>query len=79
MSISGSQCRAARALLGWTRQTLSQRTELGMSAIQSFENDPASATRNATKALIRTTLESAGIIFVEPDESGGEGVRRTGD
>ena len=69
MSISAAQCRAARALLGWSQDDLVEASRVTKSTIANFE-----ATRRTpydrTLLDIRNALEAAGVIFVA---SNGEG------
>jgi transcriptional regulator with XRE-family HTH domain len=73
MSITPAQSRAARGLLGWTQQTLSERAGVGTVAVNQFENE-LSQPRRATLQVVRRAFESAGIEFIE-ENGGGPGVR----
>jgi transcriptional regulator with XRE-family HTH domain len=73
MSITPAQCRAARGLLGWTQQTLSERAGVGTVAVNQFENE-LSQPRRATLEVVRRAFEAAGIEFIE-ENGGGPGVR----
>ena len=75
MPISPAQCRAARALLGWTQAELAARAEVSPGTVRGFEcgrHDP----HRATAAALRRALEEAGVAFLDPDEGGGAGVRK---
>lgn len=70
------QCRAARALIGWSRADLAERSGVAATTLAHFEvgkRDPYAR----TLADVRRTLEGAGVIFIAADEAGGPGVRRS--
>lgn len=71
--VSSAQCRAARALLGWTQATLADRAGVARKTVAHFEvgrRDLMARTRRD----IMETFEQAGVEFVWPS-GGGEGVR----
>lgn len=71
--ISGSQCRAARALVEVTREKLSLRSGIGEAVIQDFErrlDTPDGGTIQSLQAV----LEDLGAVFIE-ENGGGIGVR----
>jgi hypothetical protein len=71
--ITGAQCRAARALVEWTRDKLAGNSKVDSLVIEEFERRislPDDETRNA----LQTTLEDAGAVFIE-ENGGGVGVR----
>jgi len=68
-----AQCRAARALLDWSQQQLAEASKIGNATIRNFESGK-STPQYATLALLRMTLEAAGVIFV-PENGEGPGVR----
>jgi predicted transcriptional regulator len=70
------QLRAARALLGWSRETLSAASKVPAVTISEFETgktDPRLTTVNK----LRRALERAGVVFIDADgrSDEGEGVR----
>ena len=68
------QLRAARALLGWSREKLAEESGVSTLAIKSFEtrgSDP----RQSTIWKWRRALEKAGVAFIDKDKEGGAGVR----
>lgn len=75
MSLTPEQCRAARALLGWTQDELAARAELSRGTVRGFERGQHSLHRSTARAL-RQVFEEEGIVLLGPDESGGIGVRR---
>ena len=76
MSISPEQCRAARALLRLSRHQLAWFADVAERTIIDFERR-ARSPRQRTLADLRSELEYAGVVFFDPDEHGGAGVRLT--
>lgn len=71
--ITGSQCRAARALIQWTREKLAQNAGVDALVIEEFERRiqlPADEARQK----VQSTLEGAGAVFIA-ENGGGIGVR----
>lgn len=64
-----AQCRAARGLIGWSQQKLSESAEVGVVTVRQFEAG-ASEPRRATLSALRRALEAAGVEF-----DGDSGVR----
>jgi transcriptional regulator with XRE-family HTH domain len=73
MSLSPAQCRAARALIEWSRQDLAQHAGVAVRTIADFEAARRTPIR-ATLAAMRSSFEAAGVIFVE-ENGQGPGVR----
>jgi transcriptional regulator with XRE-family HTH domain len=71
--ISPEQCRAARALLGWSREVLAERSRVGMATLADFEGGKRSPYER-TLTDIRAALEDAGVEFI-PSNGAGDGVR----
>src|ERR1700733_1250032 len=70
-SISATQIKAARAILGWSQDNLARAADLSLTTIRSLEaghNSPRSSND------VRISLEKAGIEFLED-----EGVKRQAD
>jgi transcriptional regulator with XRE-family HTH domain len=68
------QLRAARVLTRWSRAQLAKASKTSADTITDFE------TRGSNPKLLtvmawRRALEKAGVIFIEPDEQLGPGVR----
>lgn len=61
--VTGSQIRAARALLGWSQQALADKAVLSETAVLKLETERAD-TRTSTVLKVRKTLEEAGIEFI---------------
>ena len=71
--ISGSQVRAARALLGWTVHELAHRSVVSVVTIREIEDGAGgSGAHRAHLVAIRTALEREGIEFLD---GGAPGVR----
>ena len=70
--ITIEQCRAARGLLDWTQQDLSEASGLSKTAINNFEKGHSDI-KNESLRAIRMAFESADIEFLE------NGVRRRSD
>ena len=71
--MSAAQCRAARALIGWSQDQLASAAKVAKATIANFEAGRRSP-YDRTLDDMRAALESAGVIFV--DENGeGPGVR----
>ena len=74
--ITGTQIRAARALLAWSQAELAQRAGTSLPTIKRIEstgNEPSGTVR--TNEKIRAAVEAAGIVFIDADNDGGRGVR----
>jgi transcriptional regulator with XRE-family HTH domain len=69
--ITARQSRAARALLGWTQETLADRALVSLTALKRLESGHR-AVFESTEDHVRRTLETAGIVFLSSDQ--GEGV-----
>ena len=65
MAISYQQCRAARALLGWTQSDLEKAAEVSKKTIADFEREER-IPYVRTLAAIQRALETAGAEFL-PD------------
>jgi transcriptional regulator with XRE-family HTH domain len=71
--ISADQCRAARALLGWTREDLAKAAGVSAGTIKNVEL--GKGTLGVVAVAVERALTDAGIWFVHDDDVGGEGVR----
>lgn len=71
-AISKDQVRAARALIGWTREDLSRASGVPVRTLADLEQGTRD-TRPASLERVQATLEAAGVVFIDED---GEGVRR---
>jgi transcriptional regulator with XRE-family HTH domain len=74
--ITGSQVRAARALIGLNQRDLANMAGIGEMTLKRFESSAdENFGRIKTYNLIKQALENTGIIFIDADEHGGPGVR----
>ncbi len=71
--ITGSQCRAARALVGISRPMLSRRSGVDVRVIEHFE-DIIARPQIYEMEEIRNALEELGAVFI-PENGSGYGVR----
>lgn len=71
--ITGPQCRAARALVEFSRDRLAQLSGIDASTIEQFERKLGAPSDEQIKVLT-DTLEKAGALFI-PENGGGAGVR----
>lgn len=77
MMVSPDQCRAARALLGWSVAELAAASSLGTATIKRFE--AGQVVNAASVTAVERAIAGAGLILLdagEPGPVGGEGVRR---
>ena len=69
--ISARQIRAARALLGWSQQTLADRALVSRSSVARLEEDDCEFDQKAGRAkLVQRALEDAGIHFLYDEKNG---------
>jgi hypothetical protein len=73
--LTASQIRAARALLRWSAEDLAERSAVGVATIRRAEvSEDRTSLTIPNDAAIRTSLENAGIEFID-ENGGGPGVR----
>ena len=70
--ITARQSRAARALLGWTQETLADKARVALTALKRLESESGLDVFESTRDQVRRALESAGIVLLWTDK--GEGV-----
>jgi len=70
--ITSRQTRAARALLGWTQETLAEKALVSLTALKRLESESDVKVYESTRDQVRRTLEGNGIVFLSSDQ--GEGV-----
>ncbi|MFT4002884.1 MAG: transcriptional regulator [Rhizobium sp.] len=74
-AITGSQLRAARALVRWRAEDLANQAKVGVATVRRAEGSDGPVTMTAAnEAAIRFALERAGVIFIDGDNEG-PGVR----
>ncbi|WP_296022196.1 XRE family transcriptional regulator [uncultured Agrobacterium sp.] len=77
MSITASQCRAARAMLDWSQETLVEGADIELDILCAFEHGHSKLDLELQDRL-RAALEEAGISFIDDNQTsaaGGPGVR----
>ena len=72
--MSPEQCRAARAWLGWSQQTLADRANLGLSTVKDFESGSRTPIAN-NLAAIHKTLADVGVEFLFDSNGAPDGIR----
>ena len=70
--ITARQSRAARALLGWTQETLADKARLSLTALKRLESESGLDVYETTRDQARRALEAVGIVFLSTDR--GQGV-----
>lgn len=70
--ITARQIRAARALLGWTQETLADAALISLTALKRLESENGLRVHESTGDRVRRALEGAGIVFLTSDR--GQGV-----
>ncbi|MER9257761.1 helix-turn-helix domain-containing protein [Mesorhizobium sp. M0619] len=73
MTISPAQCRAARALVGWSQDQLATASKVAKATIANFEAGKRTP-YDRTLLDLQTALEAAGVELI-PRNGGGAGVR----
>ena len=73
--ITARQSRAARALLGWTQETLADEARVSLTALKRLESQNALRVHESTCDQVRRAFEAAGIVLLRTDQ--GEGVLLT--
>jgi transcriptional regulator with XRE-family HTH domain len=76
MGITIEQCRAARALLGWSANQLAAAGRLGIATVKRFE--AGQPVQEASVVALQSSLEAAGVEFIEAgavSRKGGAGAR----
>ena len=76
MTIGGSQCRLARALLGWSQRDLAAATHIGLRSLIDFENG-ARPLKPVLIAAIEKALSDQGIVWIDDADWVGVKIRRT--
>jgi transcriptional regulator with XRE-family HTH domain len=61
--LTREQCRAARALIGWSRKNLASASQISLQTIADFERG-ARLPRSGTRSALRVALETAGVAFI---------------
>ncbi len=69
MSLIPEQCRAARALLGWSQAALAREANVAKKTVADFERG-ARTPYGRTLVDIHAALETGGVIFIDGDQPG---------
>lgn len=69
--ITARQSRAARALLGWTQETLADKARVSLTALKRLESTSRLEVYESTRDDVRRAFERAGIVFMRSDQSVG--------
>lgn len=69
MSITGPQCKAARALVQWPRDHVARLSGLTVEAIRAFERGRIHPGAESVERL-RAALESGGAVFIDENDLG---------
>ena len=72
--ITKEQCKAARALIDLPQKDLANLASVGLSTVINFESGIRKSYERNLEA-IQSALEAKGVIFINPDDNGGAGVR----
>ncbi|MGY3539829.1 transcriptional regulator with XRE-family HTH domain [Bradyrhizobium sp. USDA 4515] len=68
--ITARQSRAARALLGWTQETLADKARVSLTALKRLESESGLEVFESTRDEVRRAFERSGIVFL----NSGQGV-----
>jgi DNA-binding XRE family transcriptional regulator len=71
--LTPAQLRAARALVGWSRERLAEQTGISNRTIEKFEVGQADL-KLQVAAKLRRSLEKAGVVFMDATRDHGPGV-----
>ena len=75
--ITARQSRAARALLGWTQETLADKARVSLTALKRLESDSGLEVYESTRDQVRRAFEGGGIVLLKSGQS--VGVMLVGD
>ncbi|EFI52835.1 MULTISPECIES: XRE family transcriptional regulator [unclassified Afipia] len=70
--ITSRQSRAARALLGWTQETLADKARVALTALKRLESENGLRVHEGTRDQVRRAIEAAGVVLLTTDR--GQGV-----
>jgi predicted transcriptional regulator len=77
--ITARQTRAARALLGWSQETLADKALVSLTALKRLESESGLKVHESTRDQVRRMLEEHGIVFLSSDQGEGVMIVRRGD
>ena len=75
--ITARQSRAARALLGWTQETLADKARVSLTALKRLESPSGLEVFESTREEVRRAFEGGGIVLLNSGQS--VGVMLVGD
>lgn len=70
--ITARQSRAARALLGWTQETLADEARVSLTALKRLESEAGLEVYETTRDQVRRALQAAGVVLLSTGR--GQGV-----
>jgi transcriptional regulator with XRE-family HTH domain len=70
--ITARQSRAARALLGWTQETLADKARISLTALKRLESENDLRVYESTRDQVRRAFEANGVVLL--NSARGEGV-----
>ena len=69
--ITARQSRAARALRGWTQETLADKARVSLTALKRLESESGFEVYETTRDQVRRSFEDNGIVFLNSDRGVG--------
>ncbi|WP_312620007.1 helix-turn-helix domain-containing protein [Agrobacterium pusense] len=69
--ITARQSRAARALLGWTQETLADKARVSLTALKRLESESGFEVYETTRDQVRRSFEDNGIVFLNSNRGVG--------
>ena len=69
--ITARQSRAARALLGWTQETLADKARVSLTALKRLESESGLEVFESTRDEVRRAFEQSGVVFLNSDRGVG--------
>ena len=66
--ITARQSRAARALLGWTQETLADKATVALTALKRLESESGLEVYETTRDQVRRAFEASGILLLNSDQ-----------
>lgn len=72
--LTPAQLRAARSLVGWSREDLAQHSGVAHNTIKDFESGKSDP-KQSTLLKWKRVLEAAGVVCIDDDDHHGAGVR----
>jgi len=76
--MTARQSRAARALLGWTQETLADKAQVSLTALKRLESESSLPVYETTRDQVRRAFEGNGVVLLQSDRGEGVMLVRTG-